>query len=145
MDSVEKIIIGALTSVMGGFLIWAVKTVYQLRKGKAEAEKEKIKAEEDLKETVQGLNENMQDVQAKLDELLEISKHNGLSNKHLLSYRIERLCLDALTRCSQTGVKEIDKDLLARINNMHAEYKYFGGNSVIDKLVERVNDLHIVD
>jgi hypothetical protein len=145
VDGILNILFGALTTGLGALLIWAVRTIVKLRKDKKEAEQEKIEAEKDLEKTVEKLNRNMCEMQSKIDELIDISTHNGLSNKHLLSYRLERICLTALEECKKTGCKEIDKDLLARINSMHKEYKYFGGNSVIDKLVERVNQLHIVD
>lgn len=85
------------------------------------------------------------DIKKKLDEIIELSTHNGTANRYLLKYRIEQLCFKAFANCKRTGTEEIDKDVLTTINNMHAEYKYFGGNSTIDKLVERVNQLHIVD
>lgn len=98
-----------------------------------------------IRKPMEALKKDMSTLESKIDEIIELSMHNGISNKYLLKYRIEQLCFRVFAKCKETGLDEIDKDKLTTINKMHEQYKYFSGNGTVDKLVERVNELHIVD
>lgn len=100
---------------------------------------------EKIAEPVCDIKGQVESMEKQIEEILDIVSHNGNADRYLLQYRIEQLCFKAFATCKRTGRDEIDKDILATINNMHAEYKYFGGNSVIDIMVARANRLHVVE
>lgn len=102
---------------------------------------------ERISKPVKCIEQKVEELSEKVGEVIEASGHSRNANRQLLEVRIKQHCYEVFEYTKRTGKEEVGESTLALINGMYEEWKFFGGNGggVVDRLVERVNALHIVE